>query len=112
MFGWLDFFIIFFWLSLGLFTFNLNNFITILLFAELTWLILYTLTMLVGSIVNEITITSLSFFILGFGGLEFVVGLMLLVVMRNFNVNLQFDDLNSLLSPNSTNATSNKKWIL
>lgn len=110
MFGWLDFFIIIFWLSLGLFIFNLNNFVSILLFAEFTWLILYTLTMLVGSIINEVTTTSLSFFILGFGGLEFVIGLMLLVVMRNFNINLQFDDLNTSLNSNTITNTTNKKW--
>lgn len=113
MLGWLDFFIIFFWLCLGLFFFNISNFVTILLFAELTWLVLFVLSTTIGSIINDLTSTSLTFFILGFGGLEFVIGLMLVVLMRNLNISL-LNNENSLHTDNSKNFLnqSNKKWNL
>jgi len=111
MLGWIDFFIIFFWLCLGLFFFNINNFITILLFAELTWLVLFVLSSTVGSIINDITSTSITFFILGFGGLEFVVGLMLIVLMRNLNVVMSNNDSSSITDDTSlSNNTNVKKW--
>lgn len=111
MLGWMDFFIIFFWLCLGLFFFNVNNFLTILLFAELTWLVLFVLSSTVGAIINDITSTSITFFILGFGGLEFVVGLMLVVLMRNLNVSLYNND-DMLKNENLTQQATynNKKW--
>lgn len=113
MLGWLDFFIIFFWLSLGLFFFNINNFVTILLFAELSWLILFVLSTTIGSIINDITSTSVTFFILGFGGLEFVIGLMLVVLMRNLNISLSSseDFLQASDSKKFLNQ-STKKWNL
>lgn len=113
MLGWLDFFIIFFWLCLGLFFFNINNFITILLFAELTWLVLFVISTTVGSMINDLTSTSITFFILGFGGLEFVIGLMLVVLMRNLNISLGNPD-ESIQNNDARNFSnqSTKKWNL
>jgi len=114
MIGWIDFFILMFWFSLGLFFFNTQNFVSILLYAELTWLILYVLSILVGSQINDIISMSFTFFILGFGGLEFVIGLMLVVLMKNFNIGLTNDstdkNLNTLSNLNSTGNLNSKKW--
>lgn len=112
MLGWLDFFIVLFWVSLGLFFFNINNFVTILLYAELTWLVLYTLSTIVGAAVNDITSMSLTFFILGFGGLEFVIGLMLVVLMKNMNVDLLSENNKNVLNSTTTGNLNNKKWNL
>lgn len=111
MLGWMDFFIIFFWLCLGLFFFNINNFLTILLFAELTWLVLFVISSTVGSIINDITSTSITFFILGFGGLEFVIGLMLVVLMRNLNISLNNNEnLVKIENFQQQSAYNTKKW--
>lgn len=113
MLGWLDYFIVFFWLCLGLFFFNINNFVTILLFAELSWLVLFVISTIVGSTINDLTSTSLTFFILGFGGLEFVIGLMLVVLMKNTNTPLiNKDDFLQTNDFKKTNKEGKKKWNL
>lgn len=47
--------------------------------------------MVIGAQLDDVTVTSLTFFILGFGGLEFAIGLMLIVMLKNF---LNYDKLN------------------
>jgi len=55
-------------------------------------LVLYTISILVGAYVNDLTAMSMTFFILGFGGLEFVVGLLLIILLKNFQVSLSTSD--------------------
>ena len=113
MVGWLDFIIIFFWLSIGLFFLNNYNFVSLLLFAELTWLVLFSLCVIIGANNNDIISMSFTFFILGFGGLEFVIGLMLVVLLKNFNIGVTSEaDKNSELFSNIYNHgnTNSKKW--
>ena len=114
MLGFLDFFILLFWISLGLFFFNTQNFITILLYSELTWLILFVLSTLIGAQINEIVSMSFTFFILGFGGMEFVIGLMLVVLMKNMQIGLNNSNSNATQNIFSSNETigniSSKKW--
>jgi hypothetical protein len=54
---------------------------------------------------------SFTFFILGFGGLEFVVGLMLIVLLKNSNVSLiatspiiADSSYSNFITPNSINT--------
>ncbi len=103
MLGWVDFLLCLFWLAVGGFVFNAANFVTLMLYAEFTWLVLYSLSAVIGAQLDDITTTSLTFFILGFGGLEFAIGLMLIVMLKNF---LNYDKLNF----NSTQPHSNKNW--
>ena len=115
MLGWLDFFIILFWISLGLFFFNINNFVTILLYAELTWLVLFVLASMTGALINDINIMSFTFFILGFGGLEFVVGLMLVVLMKNMQISLTSknnENYQHIFNSTTQGNFSTKKWNL
>lgn len=113
MLSFLDFFILLFWLSLGLFFFNTQNFVSILLYSELTWLILFVLSTIIGAQVNEITAMSFTFFILGFGGMEFVLGLMLVVLMKNMQISLTNNSGNNVFSSNENTGNSiNKKWNL
>lgn len=90
MLGWVDFLLCLFWLTLGGFIFNAANFVTLMLYAEFTWLVLYSLATVIGAQLDDVTTTSLTFFILGFGGLEFAIGLMLIVMLKNF---LNYDKL-------------------
>ena len=114
MLSFLDFFIFLFWISLGLFFFNTQNFVTILLYSELTWLLLFVLSTIIGSQINDIISMSFTFFILGFGGLEFVVGLMLVVLMKNINVGLTQNNSdvtqNLFFSNESIGNITTKKW--
>jgi len=103
MLGWLDFLLCLFWLALGGFVFNVANFVTLMLYAEFTWLVLYGISVVIGAQLDDVTVTSLTFFILGFGGLEFAIGLMLIVMLKNF---LNYDKLNF----NVAQPHLNKNW--
>jgi NADH:ubiquinone oxidoreductase subunit K len=110
MLSWLDFFVFVFILSIGLFITNNKNFVSILLFAELTWLILYVISVIVGSHINDINAVSFTFFILGFGGLEFVIGFMLVILMKNMNISLASSNLKNNSNNHSSNNLNSKKF--
>lgn len=52
--------------------------------------------MLIGSINDDITIMSTSFFILGFAGLEFCIGMLLIVIFKKIIKSDSFIETNSL----------------
>lgn len=60
------------------------------LFSELTWLILYTYSILIGINLEDLNIISNSFFILGFAGIEFSLGFLILIFFKKFNLNYNF----------------------
>lgn len=67
----------------------------------------------IGAQINDIISMSFTFFILGFGGLEFVIGLMLVVLMKNLNVNLESEYLRKNESTSShefIGSLTSKKW--
>jgi NADH:ubiquinone oxidoreductase subunit K len=49
------------------------------------WIILYSLSVLIGTLSDDLNSTSLSFLILGVAGLEFSVGFLILLLFRNTN---------------------------
>jgi hypothetical protein len=57
----------------------------LIFFSELVWVILYTLTILVGLINDDLNATSLSFLLLGVAGLEFSLGFLILLLFKNTN---------------------------
>lgn len=84
---------------------NNSNFINTLIFAELIWITLYCLTILFGILNDDILLFSLSFFILGFAGLEFCIGFLLVILFRYFNKTLDFADFEK----NTKNTNLNNK---
>lgn len=109
---WLNFWNIFFWLTLTGFIINPSNFIKLLFFSEVTWLTLYCYIVLTGSINDDLTLLSSSFFILGLAGLEYSIGLLLVIIFRNINKSLLFFDdqktWNEYLYNNSTKLYINR----
>lgn len=85
---WLNFWNFFFWLSILGFVINIENFFKILLYSEITWITLYVYTVLCGGINDDLTLVSTSFFIIGLAGLEFSVGILLLILFKNINKSL------------------------
>jgi hypothetical protein len=71
---------------------NPFNFIKLLFFSEVTWLTLYCYTALVGVVNDDLTIISNTFLILGLAGLEYSIGLLLVIVYRNTNKSILFPD--------------------
>jgi NADH:ubiquinone oxidoreductase subunit K len=93
--SWLVFWTSLFWISLFLFFFNKTNFLDLLLFSEIVWVILYILTIFYGSITDDINLYSLSFLILALAGLEFCIGLLLLVFFKNNKIDFNFTKNNN-----------------
>lgn len=89
---WLNFWGIFFWVTIIAFIINIENFFKILLYSEITWISLYCYTVMCGGINDDLNLVSTSFFVIGFAGLEFSVGLLLIIIFKNLNKTINFND--------------------
>ena len=100
---WLNFFLLIFFFLLILIYANFINFISMIFYGELFWILLYLLSITIGAYIDDITIISFSFFLLGFAGLEYCFGLLLLILFKELNItNYLFNsDTNELTSTNS-----------
>jgi hypothetical protein len=68
------------------------NLFFLILLSEIIWVILFNLASLVGSIVDEVTCFSLSFFILGFASIELCFGLLLLIFLKQIKLTLNLSN--------------------
>lgn len=89
--SWLNFWILVYWLVLYYFILNQNNVLKIILYSEFMWVVLYTYSVTIGLINDNITLLSSVFFLLALAGLEFSIGLLLSVVLKNWKKNLNTD---------------------
>lgn len=90
--SWLSFWNTIFWFSLFIFFFNKTNFLDLILFSEIVWVVLYVLTVFYGTLTDDINLYSLSFFLLALAGLEFSIGILLLVLFKNYRIDFVFDN--------------------
>jgi NADH:ubiquinone oxidoreductase subunit K len=81
--SWGIFFLTLFWLSFLIFFYRSDNFLNLLIFSEVIWLLLYTISIIFGVFNNDINLISLTFLSLGLAGLEFSLGLILIVFYKN-----------------------------
>ena len=88
--SWFIYLNTFFWFSFFLFFLNSNNILTLLLYSELVWIILYLLSVFLGSLNDDINLLSTSFFLLGLAGLEFSIGLLIIVLFKNMKIDYNF----------------------
>jgi len=88
--NWLSFWNTLFWISLFIFFFNKTNFLDLLLFSEIVWVLLYILAVFYGTFTDDLNLYSLSFFLLALAGLEFSIGILLLVLFKSFRIDLIF----------------------
>ena len=83
--------ILFFFLLFFSILINTNTALHLLLTAELLWVTLYVLVLLIGLIYDNLNILSLTFFFLVFSAIEFGLGLVLLlfqnIITRSTNLN-------------------------
>lgn len=94
------------WLSIFSFCLNPNSFINLLIFSEVTWLSLYTYTLVLGVANDELTILSTSFFLLGLASLEFVIGFLLIILFKNFFQSINLVDIEKNWRQYNTNNNS------
>ena len=64
-----------------------------LFYSEVTWVVIYCYVLILGAINDDITLLSSSIFILGLAGLEYGLGIMLIIIFKNINTKLEFLDL-------------------
>ena len=83
-----------------MFLLNSKNLITIILYSEIVWVVLYGYTTVTGTINDDLVLTSTSFFLLALAGLEFCIGFLIIVFYRNFKKTFDLDNYNN---------TTNKK---
>lgn len=91
--SWINFWSFLFWFSFVSFISNINNFLRLLFYSELTWITIYCYVLVLGAINDDITLLSSSIFILGLAGLEYGLGILLIIIFKNINSNLEFSDL-------------------
>jgi len=89
---WINFFNFIFWISIVSFISNFNNFIRLLFYSELTWIILYCYVLIMGAINDDLLLLSTSIFILGLAGIEYAIGIILLMIFKNINKKTDFDE--------------------
>lgn len=87
---WLITVSILFWISLAAFLFHVHDFLKLFIFSEVSWILLFTLSVLYGVHNDDLTLITLSFFLLGFAGVEFVVAYLLIVLFKKYNLDLTF----------------------
>lgn len=82
---------LFFFLILFSILINTNTSLHLLLTAELLWITLYSLVLLIGLFYDNLNMLSLTFFFLVFSAIEFGIGLVLLllqnIITRSINLN-------------------------
>lgn len=87
---------------------NYVNFISMIFYGELFWILLYIISITVGSYLDDLTVISFSFFLLGFAGLEYCFGLLILLLFKELNVtNFLFNYNTSELSNSNTTKILN-----
>ncbi len=90
--SWVNFWNLLFWLSITGFLINLENLFKVLIYSEIVWVILYTYVVVMGSLSNDLNILTTSFFILAIAGLEFSIGIILLVFFKNNIKSISIED--------------------
>lgn len=105
--NWINFWSLLFWLGLILLSSNLNNLIKLVFYSELIWIILYCYVLLESAINDDLNLLSTSIFILGLAGLEYSVGILLLMLFKNLNNTLELNNVNKKQNKNNIYNVNN-----
>lgn len=91
-----------------MFLLNSRNLITIILYSEIVWVILYGYTTVTGTINDDLVLTSTSFFLLALAGLEFCVGFLIIIFYRNFKKTFELNNHNNINRGALKNISTNR----
>jgi NADH:ubiquinone oxidoreductase subunit K len=75
-----------------MFLVNSKNLLNIIIYSEIVWVVLYCYTVILGTINDDLVLTSTSFFLLALAGLEFCIGFIITILFRNFKKSFGFSD--------------------
>jgi len=76
-----------------MFLLNSKNLVTIILYSEIMWVVLYSYVSIVGTINDDLILTSTTFFLLALAGLEFCIGFIITILFRNFKKSFSLDQI-------------------
>lgn len=94
--NWINFIYFIFWLSFFCFIINPTNLLHILLFTEILWLFLYTLSILIAVLYDDCVSFIITVFLLGFSVVDIGIGLILAFLQKSLlNTDLLNDNINS-----------------
>lgn len=111
MLTWINFCTLIFWVSSFMFLFNARNLITIILYSEITWVVLYSYITIVGTINDDLVLTSTSFFLLALAGLEFCIGFIITIFFRNFKKSFDLGDINDHSLKNKSKSFISNRYV-
>jgi len=94
-----------------MFLLNCKNLITIILYSEVMWVVLYSYTTVTGTINDDLILTSTSFFLLALAGLEFCIGFIITIFFRNFKKSFDLDSINNFTEINQTKKLSSNRYV-
>ena len=94
-----------------MFLLNSKNLLTVILYSEIVWVILYSYTTVVGTINDDLILTSTSFFLLALAGLEFCIGFIITIFFRNFKKSFDMDSLSTSSERNITKKLSLNRYV-
>jgi len=94
-----------------MFLLNSKNLLTVILYSEIVWVILYSYTTVVGTINDDLILTSTSFFLLALAGLEFCIGFIITIFFRNFKKSFDIDSLSTSSERNITKKLSLNRYV-
>nr|QCU82604.1 NADH dehydrogenase subunit 4L [Pseudourostyla cristata] len=93
-FGDLNILFFLFFLILFSLIININTALNLLLTAEILWITLYVITLLIGFIYDNLNVLSLTFFFLVFSAIELGIGLILLLIQNLIQRSINLNDSN------------------
>jgi len=67
-----------------MFLLNSSDLLTIILYSEIVWVILYSCAVIVGVTNDDLIMVTTSFLLLALAGLEFCLGFIITIFFRNF----------------------------
>lgn len=75
-------------------------------YSELSWIIIYSIVLINGAVNDDINLLSTSIFILGLAGIEYGIGIIILLIFKQINKKTDFDESDN--SVYNHNLFSNK----
>jgi NADH:ubiquinone oxidoreductase subunit K len=94
-----------------MFLFNSKNLITIILYSEIMWVVLYSYTAVTGTINDDLILSSTTFFLLALAGLEFCVGFIITIFFKNFKKSFDLDLGQGLVDNKPTKKLALNRYI-
>ena len=94
-----------------MFLFNSKNLISIILYSEVMWVVLYSYTTITGTINDDMILTSTSFFLLALAGLEFCIGFIIVIFFRNFKKSFNLDNVNNYTTLNKSKDLPLNRYV-